>query len=166
MPFGAFRKSLIEQIGPFDETLLTNEDYEFNVRIRQSGGKIWLDPAIRTTYFARSTLGGLARQYLRYGFWKGKMLKRYPETLRMRQFLPPLFVAGLVGGGILAALWPWARAVYLIAVAVYLLLLLGAGASVGIRKRRPGLVVGIPAAITTMHICWGSALLWSFLSRS
>jgi hypothetical protein len=28
-PFGAFRRSLVERVGYFDETLLTNEDYEF-----------------------------------------------------------------------------------------------------------------------------------------
>ena len=46
VPFGAFRRSLIDKIGLFDETLLSNEDYEFNTRIRQSGGRIWLNPKI------------------------------------------------------------------------------------------------------------------------
>ena len=36
VPFGAYRRDLIDQIGYFDETLLTNEDYEFNTRIRQA----------------------------------------------------------------------------------------------------------------------------------
>jgi len=62
VPFGAFYRGLIDAIGPFDETLLTNEDYEFNVRIRQSGRRVWLDPQIRSTYFARGSLGALARQ--------------------------------------------------------------------------------------------------------
>jgi len=52
VPFGVFRRALVEKIGGFDETLLANEDYEFNARIRQSGGKIWLDPQIRSIYFA------------------------------------------------------------------------------------------------------------------
>ena len=95
LPFGAFRKSLIERIGAFDEDLLTNEDYEFNVRLRKSGGRIWLDPAIRSVYFARSNLLDLARQYWRYGFWKVRMLRRHPNTIRWRQSLPPLFVLSL-----------------------------------------------------------------------
>ncbi|RPH58223.1 MAG: glycosyltransferase family 2 protein, partial [Chloroflexi bacterium] len=82
VPFGAWKRSLVEKIGGYDESLLSNEDYEFNARIRQSGGKIWLDPAIRSIYFARPTLGALAQQYFRYGFWKWKMLRRYPGTLR------------------------------------------------------------------------------------
>jgi glycosyltransferase involved in cell wall biosynthesis len=59
VPFGAFRKELINQIGNFDETLLTNEDYEFNVRLRQSGGRVWMDPSIYSIYFARDTQGTL-----------------------------------------------------------------------------------------------------------
>jgi len=76
--------------------LLTNEDYEFNTRIRQAGGRVWLDPQIRSVYFARGNLAELAQQYWRYGFWKAQMLKRYPKTLRLRQALPPLFVFSLV----------------------------------------------------------------------
>src|SRR5690349_4167333 len=48
VPFGSLRRSLIEKIGPFDETLLANEDYEFNTRVRESGGVVWLDPSIRS----------------------------------------------------------------------------------------------------------------------
>ncbi|MCJ7435792.1 MAG: glycosyltransferase family 2 protein, partial [Anaerolineales bacterium] len=103
VPFGSFRRSLIEKIGAFDETLLTNEDYEFNTRVRLSGRVVWLEPSIRSEYFARSTFGELVRQYWRYGFWKWRMLARYPSTLRWRQALPPLFVAVLIGLGMLSA---------------------------------------------------------------
>ena len=93
VPFGAFRRTLAESVGPFDERLLTNEDYEFNYRVRQAGGRVWLDPSIRSTYVARAGLGELARQYWRYGFWKYRMLVRHPRSLRWRQALPPIFVA-------------------------------------------------------------------------
>jgi glycosyltransferase involved in cell wall biosynthesis len=56
VPFGSFYKSLIDKIGAFDETLLANEDYEFNTRVRESGGIVYLDPSIRSVYLSRSTL--------------------------------------------------------------------------------------------------------------
>ena len=62
VPFGAYHRSLVERVGFYDERLLTNEDYEFNTRVRQSGGVVWLDPAIRSAYFARPDLVALARQ--------------------------------------------------------------------------------------------------------
>ena len=91
-----FPRPYLKRVGRFDESLLSNEDYEFNTRIHLNGGKVWLDPRIHSRYFARKNLKQLARQYWRYGFWKLKMLKRYPKTIRWRQAIPPLFVFGIL----------------------------------------------------------------------
>lgn len=164
VPFGAFRASLIQKIGAFDETLLTNEDYEFNARIRASGGKIWLDPNIRSVYRARATLRALAKQYWRYGYWKWRMLRRYPETLRWRQALPPLFVLAIFLGGLLALFSSFAAWIWTGALAAYALILLAAGIREAIRRKKFFLVAGLPLAIATMHLSWGSGFLWSLLS--
>jgi glycosyltransferase involved in cell wall biosynthesis len=163
VPFGAYWRSLVAQIGPYDETLLTNEDYEFNVRIRRSGGQVWLDPAIRSVYFARSTFGSLWRQYWRYGYWKAQMLRRYPATLRWRQALPPAFV--LAGAFLLlAALWiQLAQILLAVQCLGYLSVLLLAGAQVALRRKDPRLLAGVPLAIASMHLAWGSAF-WFGLS--
>ena len=85
VPFGAFSRATFMQAGMFDENLLSNEDYEFNTRIRLAGGKIWLDPRIRSKYYARKNFTQLGKQYWRYGYWKRRMLKRYPQTIRCGQ---------------------------------------------------------------------------------
>ncbi len=92
VPFGAFYKKMAIRLGGFDESLLTNEDYEFNVRIRKSGGVVWLDPAIHSEYVARKSWRELSQQYWRYGYWKNRMLRMHPGTMRLRQALPPLFL--------------------------------------------------------------------------
>lgn len=163
VPFGAFRRSLVDKIGWIDETLLSNEDYEFNVRIRQAGGRIWLDPQIVSVYFARSTLGALARQYGRYGYWKFRMLHRYPATLRWRQALPPLFVASVI---ILTLFswWPPAGWLLTLELALYGAILLLAGAHAAYRQQKPFLVIGLPLALATMHFAWGGSFLWSMLT--
>jgi glycosyltransferase involved in cell wall biosynthesis len=161
VPFGAYRRSLVEKIGYFNEDLLTNEDYEFNLRVRQSGGKIWLDPRIRSVYFARPNLPALARQYWRYGYWKGQMLRRNPGSLRWRQAVPPLFVAALVLLAVLGLFWSPARLLLALQAGMYALTLLGAGLASAVQKRDPGLLVGLPLAMAVMHTVWGTALLWS-----
>jgi glycosyltransferase involved in cell wall biosynthesis len=158
VPFGAFKRSLVERIGYFDETLLTNEDYEFNVRIRQAGGQIWLDPDIHSRYYARSSLKALWSQYWRYGFWKAKMLKRYPKTLRWRQAIPPLFVLSLVVLG-LASIWlPVFRWVLAAEMGVYILGLFGAGLPAATKEGSWQLGLGIPLALAVMHLAWGSSV--------
>ncbi len=164
VPFGAFRRDLVEKIGGFDETLLTNEDYEFNVRVRQSGGVVWLDPSIRSIYFARSNLGDLLRQYWRYGFWKARMLIRYPHTLRWRQALPPVLVISLLLLSLFALVFTWARILLSVEASIYLLIVLAVGCHVAFKKRDIGLIFSMPLAIVVMHLPWGTGLLWSLIS--
>ena len=163
--FGAFRAELIDQIGLFDETLLANEDYEFNVRIRKAGGKIWLDPAIQANYIARSTLRELSLQYWRYGYWKLRMLLRYLETFRWRQ-ISGLFVLSWLVLGFFSIWYPAARWLLAAETVVYGSALILAGISSGIDKKSFLLGVGVPLAIATMHFSWGSGFLWSLIVYS
>lgn len=166
VPFGAFHRDLIRRIGPFNENLLTNEDYEFNVRVRKSGGIVWFDPNIRSTYIARSTLRKLASQYWRYGYWKAQMLKRNPDTLRWRQALPPLFIISCCALIIMSLFTSIARWLLLGVILLYLLTLLGVGLSKSCTLRDNRYIMGIPLAIATMHFSWGTAFLWGTLGRS
>jgi succinoglycan biosynthesis protein ExoA len=164
VPFGSFRRALIERVGPFDESLLTNEDYEFNARIRKAGGKIWLDPSIRSVYFARSTLLELMRQYWRYGFWKWRMLRRYPVTLRWRQALPPLFVLSLIGLLVLSIFFPFVRILLAAELLLYASIMILTGIHVALREQKAYLILGLPLGVFAMHLAWGSGFLWSILT--
>ena len=164
VPFGSFRRALIEKVGYFDESLLTNEDYEFNARVRKSGGKVWLDPSIRSVYFARATLLELIRQYWRYGFWKWRMLRRYPDTLRWRQALPPVFVLSLIVLVVLSIFVPFAKIVLVSELLLYFFIMILAGLYAALQQRRAYLIPGLLLAISAMHIAWGSGFLWSILA--
>jgi len=166
VPFGSFKRELIERVGNFDESLLTNEDYEFNARVRKAGGRIWLDPSIRSIYFARPTLLELARQYWRYGFWKWRMLNRYPATLRWRQALPPLFVLSLIGLSLFSLFVPVARFALLGELALYFFIMILAGLSAAYYQKKAYLLFGLPLTIPVMHITWGGGFLWSILVLS
>lgn len=164
VPYGAYKRSLFDEIGLFDETLLANEDYEVNTRIRQAGGRIWLDPAIRCTYFSRPTLRALARQYWGYGYWKAQMLKRYPETLRWRQALPPLFVLGVLFLAILGFFWKPAWIALATVLGLYLLIQLIPALSLARKLKDLSLAPGIVLATLTMHFSWGPALIVGLFS--
>ena len=161
VPFGAFRRSLIDKIGYYDETLLTNEDYEFNARVREAGGIVWLDPAIRSVYFARPNLAALARQYFRYGFWKYRMLKRYPGTLRWRQALPPVFLLSLIVLALFSIFWSQARMGLVVEAGLYTSILLVAGLRLAQQRKDARYIIGIPLAIAAMHLTWGIGFLVS-----
>lgn len=165
VPFGAFPRPWLERVGKFDEQLLTNEDYEYNLRLRQAGGLVWFDPSIRSRYVARGSLAELARQYQRYGYWKGRMLQRYPSSIKLRQLLPPLFV---IGSALLLLASAFFRPAAWLLVGIwagYVAILLAAGAVAALRGRTVGHLLGIPIALSVMHLAWGLAALRGLLSR-
>jgi succinoglycan biosynthesis protein ExoA len=66
--YGCWRKSTLERLGLFDESLVRNQNDEFNLRTVRAGGRIWQSPRIVSWYYPRSSLGALFRQYFQYGF--------------------------------------------------------------------------------------------------
>ncbi len=160
VPFGAFRREWIERIGKFNQNLLTNEDYEYNFRIRQAGGLVWYDPAIKSAYIARGTLIALAKQYARYGFWKARMLIRHPGSVRWRQILPPAFVLTAILFGCMSIFIPTARLIFGAQMLIYVISLLTAAVIEAGRRRDARLIMGFPLAIGAMHFSWGGAFLW------
>lgn len=154
--FGCFYKSTVEKVGYYNESLLANEDYEFNARLRNLGLKIWVDPAIRATYFSRPNLKTLAKQYFTYGFWKVRMLRMFPKTLRWRQALPPLFISGILMLLLLTIIWFPAMWILATVVSVYLLTLTAGAVKPTITQKKAILLIGIPMAIVTMHFSWGA----------
>ncbi len=158
VPFGTFPREVFQRVGLFDETLLSNEDYEFNIRLRKAGYVVWLNPKIRCTYYARPTYGALARQYARYGYWKAQVARRYPETLRWRQLVPPLYVFLALLWPVLGGLgWAWAWVLMVLQWGMYTFALALAGLGVAWRRRDPLLVMGVPLAMAIMHLIWGGA---------
>ncbi|MGB7218072.1 MAG: glycosyltransferase family 2 protein [Vicinamibacterales bacterium] len=162
VPFGCFKRSLWKDIGGFDERLESNEDYDFNYRVRQRGLRVVLDPAIRCTYYARSTIGALARQYGRYGWWKARMLTRHPESIRWRQLIPALLVPGL-----LAAAVGWLRGggdVWGRLLVVYTaVILIGAVHAAATRGRWPA-VGWLAGSFVTIQVAWSAAFWASLIS--
>jgi succinoglycan biosynthesis protein ExoA len=90
------------------------------------------------------------------------MLRRYPDTLRWRQALPPLFVASLFGF-IVLAWWPLAAWLLSLELAIYGTVLLLAGLLSAWRQRKIYLFIGLPLSIATMHLAWGGGFLWSLI---
>lgn len=157
---GAWHKSTLEALGGFNEEWMVNEDYELNYRLRQAGGKILLSPKIRCQYFVRSSLGALARQYFRYGFWKVKTLVTYPDSLRWRQLVPPIFVLALVVSlALLPVFWPAS----IIIPGLYAAANVAASLQVA-RCRGWRYLPLLPVVFATLHLSWGLGF-WSGIVR-
>ena len=96
LAFGAYKRKVFKDIGGYDEELVRNQDDEFNLRLQQNGGKIWLDPKIKSYYYPRVSLLKLFKQYFQYGFFKIRVFQKRRELASIRQIIPFLFVVYLI----------------------------------------------------------------------
>ncbi len=155
---GAWPRSVFDWNGLFDEELVRNQDDEFNYRLLARGGRIRLSPTIRSRYYARSTPRGLCRQYAQYGFWKVRVMQKHLREMRVRQFVPPLFVAGLASlaaSSLVVPAFKWllygVLGAYAVAAAI-------ATVRVARRPLGPHLLL-VPLTFPLLHISYGSGFL-------
>lgn len=152
---GVFRRQALQEVGGYDESLVRNQDYELNHRLREAGHVVFFDPDLEVVYRPRRTLRALASQYFQYGRWKRVMVRRNPSSLRWRQLAPPVFVLALIASVVLGfagrpegAIVP---GVYLAAVT--------AAALLGAAGKRDPAVLGLVLVLPTMHLAWGAGFL-------
>jgi succinoglycan biosynthesis protein ExoA len=91
------------------------------------------------------------------------MLRRYPQTLRWRQALPPVFVLGVLALALLAPLWNLVGVLLAGVLLLYFLALLAGTLLKAGSKYNILLVPGIMLAIAAMHFSWGAGFLWSLV---
>lgn len=96
VPFGAFRRQVVEQIGGMREDLARGEDNEYNTRIRKAGYTVWLDPNIRSTYYARATWSSSCKQMYSNGVSIGNLVYIDRNAIGLRHLVPLAFVLALI----------------------------------------------------------------------
>jgi succinoglycan biosynthesis protein ExoA len=162
---GGYWRWVFDKIGLFDEELIRNQDDDLNFRLRQAGGKIYLDGNLEYDYHSRDSLAMLARQYFQYGFWRIRTLQKHKRPAMLRQVAPLGFVLiwiALVIGTVL-----WQPEGYALAgfAGLYLLALLYGAVGVA---RKAGLRYAplAPVAFALMHFSYGIGGLmgvWTFI---
>jgi succinoglycan biosynthesis protein ExoA len=154
---GVFRRSALERVGGFDETLVRTQDSELNLRIRTTGGTVWFSPDLRVRYRPRGSLRALTRQYFEYGRWRRVVARRHPGSLRWRQMVAPATVLACAGGAAVGATgrsWGW------LPLGGYAAGVAAATIVVG-RRLPPAVMARLPGVFAGMHLAWGIGFLTS-----
>lgn len=168
---GTWRREIFQKVGFFDETLVRNQDDEFNLRLTRAGHKVWQSPKIVSWYHPRASLAALYRQYFQYGFWKVAVIRKHRLPASWRHVVPALFVlANLIAGLALGiglvvgtGVWPWLTAPVIVADAIYGALNLVASAVVAMRSGWD-LAPVLPIVFLLYHISYGLGFLIGLVS--
>ena len=159
---GCFRRSALDRVGGFDESMVRAQDWELNHRIRATGGLVWFTPRMRVSYRPRGSLRRLARQYHEYGRWRREVARRHPETVSLRYLAPPLALVAVVGGTAIGVigLATGSRPLLLgfAAPLGYAVATLAASARASRGLSRTS-ARWLPAVFATMHASWGAGFI-------
>jgi succinoglycan biosynthesis protein ExoA len=157
IPFGAYPTALARELGGWDERLMTNQDFEFDYRLRRSGARLLFDPALRIDWQSKQGMREFYQQYRRYGRGKVDVALLHPSSLRPRHLLPPLLVPYLIAAAAVALRRPPLAAAM---VAPYAAGLAVASVDAGRRVDDGAARALLPVAFLAMHIGWGVGV-WS-----
>jgi len=169
--FGCWRREAFSRFGLFDEYFVRTQDSEFNYRTRLLGGRVWMNPCIRTRYFNRSSPRRLARQYFQYGFWKTRLMYKLGGHLQWRHLVPPAFVAGC-GLSVVALIWQLLAGPFRLGWAVvfatpvaYALASLFASLCLAARNRAWSMLPLFMLILAILHTAWGTGFIVGLLRR-
>jgi glycosyltransferase involved in cell wall biosynthesis len=146
---GAYRVDTVTAVGGYREVDV-NEDAELAVRLR-TRGRIWFDPAIRSTYAPRESFAALSRQFYRYGRGRAATVRAHPTAIAPRQLAAPALVVGLLSRRRRLVAVAYACAVAIETVRV-------------VRRRGTG-DVGFALAAPVMHLSWGVGFIIGMIGR-
>ncbi len=155
VPYGTFRRNLFDKIGYFNEELIRSEDNEINYRIIKNGGKVYLFNDISIIYHPRNTIKKLIKMAYDNGKWSIYTNYFIPGSMKLRHFIPFLFVISLIIGlfvsimkfKVLTALFIGELAVYLI---LDLLFSLKNVRKIGLKSSLISIII-----YPLFHICYG-----------
>jgi glycosyltransferase involved in cell wall biosynthesis len=155
VPFGCFRRKVFDELGFFDEQLLRNQDDEFNARIIENGGSIYLIPEVEITYYARPDVSSLIKMYSQYAFFKPLVNSKLKRPATIRQFIPPLFVLFLVFGWMVIFISAGLLPIYICGIGMYLVFNLIFTLKLTLEHKKGYLFIYLPFLFLVQHLAYG-----------
>jgi glycosyltransferase involved in cell wall biosynthesis len=152
---GCFRREVFDKVGLFDEDApVISEDSDINHRIRQVGGKVYLNKDIVAYYSPRDTFRELWRLYFRYGGARAGNLLKHRRLTSWRQAIAPLFLLSLVVLPVLALADARFLALFGAVLGLYILMDLAVAVSLTLQRRSLALLPRLLLAFPCMHLGW------------
>ena len=159
----AYNRAVFHRIGLFDPGFDACEDVEFNQRVHMAGLTCYFTPKVKVMYHPRASLRALFTQLGRYGMGRARLAFKYPRSLTLPALVPPLWAVWVLFGGLLGAIVPYVGWAWLASLALYIVVLCGAGAVLS-RGQPAGVGRRVPLVFAGIHFgfAWG---FWKEVAR-
>ena len=162
---GCYRKEVFTKLGLFNERLTRSEDMELNLRLKRAGGKIMFFPDIKSYYYPRkSHLKGFFWHNFQNGIWVVYPLKIVKTPLRLRHYIPFIFVFSLIVSGFLGIFSKFSLSIFWLLIVFYLLANLYFSFKISFKEKSPQFLFLLPLIFGIRHIGYGLGSLWGLLT--
>lgn len=164
VPFGCYRRAVFDRIGLFDEELVRNQDDEFNLRLKKSGGRILLVPQIASSYVARDSLRKVGRMMYQYGYFKPLVIRKIGAVMTVRQIVPAAFLLAVAFSAMAAAFHPAGVVLLAAILTAYGATIAAVSLALAVR-RRAGWPLATAMVFPVLHVAYGLGFLkgaWDF----
>lgn len=152
---GCYKKEVFRKVGLFNENLIRTQDMEFNIRLKKAGGKILLAPDIISYYYPKSNIKDFFVHNIKDGIWAIYPLKFVRLPLRLRHYMPLIFVLSLLGTGLLAIFFSVFFWLFISIICFYLLAAIYFSVKTTIKEKKVGFLVILPIVFAARHIGYG-----------
>jgi succinoglycan biosynthesis protein ExoA len=159
IPFPVFRRSVLLEVGGYDEQLDRNQDNDMNQKLRARGHCLYLTCRTKAEYFTRSSITSMAKHAFRSGYWNLLSWRKNPASMSVRHFVPFAFVSAVMMTAMLT--W-WSSLLLLTVVGAHAVAGLLAATQLAIRERTLRSLL-LPVVFFTFHFSYGLGTLWAVL---
>lgn len=164
---GCFRRGVFEKVGLFDEKVpIISEDADINFRIRQAGGRVYLNSELVAYYDPRHNFLEFWRLYVRYGGGKAGFMLKHRRLAGPRQLALALFIGSLILLTVASPFSSLCRIGLVGLLGVYVMGNLFVSGMLALRASRLALFPYLALALACIHFGWGFGFLRRLVQRA
>lgn len=160
---GCYKKEIFKKIGLYNEKMIRSQDLDFNLRLKEAGGKILLAPDIVSYYYAQPTLLGFLKHNFLDGTWITYPLKFGVQAFSWRHLVPIVFVLSLVMTFTLSFFSKFFLFLFFFFSLFYILVNLYVSLRISKREKDLKYFFVMPFVFAVRHFGYALGSLWGFI---
>jgi succinoglycan biosynthesis protein ExoA len=169
--FPVFKKSILQDLGGYNTTLMRNQDNDMNQRIIDAGHKLYCTWKTECFYRPPSSLSKLFSYAYRNGYWNAITWLVNPRSMKLHHFVPFFFCMSILMSLLLGiGECVWFKTCYLFSIAFFIIVLhlvTGIIASIISNYRHFDIrKILLPFVFFIFHFSYGWGSLKGFIQRN
>lgn len=154
--YACYRKEIFNKVGLFNEKLIRNQDLEFNKRIKNQNGKIYLTPDTYFVYYARDNYRDFYKNNFGNGYWSivTPYVLREFRSESLRHYVPFAFVTTILTSLILSMFFTNALYITLGILLLYLLFVIGNSIDIKLKRDKEARISNLIIAFIVLHFSY------------